>query len=226
MAKPEKKMEELQNVIDWSYRPAGYFWAKDRRIFLASDIRGEQRRKHYERLLQSGDQQAIDEFVLKSTLTERERRAAGSFHPAFMGGEYLPDCGPMEVEIARIAIASTTGDVTSIYARLDGDRIEYRVVDEYGGDTLNEPSHCTSSEPLTLLELVTFFLKGWDLLGVLNANFEEHGNPADMVKGFVVGASSSFYAQFGAAIDVRIDEWLEDHEVHPDPEELDDDEEG
>jgi hypothetical protein len=63
------------------------------------------------------------------------------------------------------------------------------------------------------------------LLGVLNANFEDHGNPADMVKGFVVGASSSFYAQFGAAIHVRIDEWLEDHEVHPDPEELDDDEE-
>lgn len=217
-------MEESQNFIDWSYRPSGYFWAKDRGIFLASDIKGAQRRKFYERLLQSGDQEAIDEFVLKSTLTERERRAAGSFHPAFMGGEYLPDCGPMEVEIARIAIASTTGDVTSIYARLDGERIEYRVVDEYGGDTLDGPGHCTSSEPLTLLELVTFFLKGWDLLAVLNANFEDHGNPADMVKGFVVGASSSFYAQFGAAIDARIDEWLVEHEVHPDPEELDDEE--
>ena len=83
-------MEESQNFIDWSYRPSGYFWAKDRGIFLASDIKGAQRRKFYERLLQSGDQQAIDEFVLKSTLTERERRAAGSLHPAFMGGEYLP----------------------------------------------------------------------------------------------------------------------------------------
>ena len=218
-------MEESKDTIDWSYRPSGYFWAKDKRIFLASDIKGVQRRKYYERLLQSGDQQAIDEFVLKSTLTDQERRAAGSFHPAFMGGEYLPDCGPMEVEIARIAIASTTGDVTCIYARLEDEHIEYRVVDEYGGDTLDEPGHCTSSEPLTLHELVTFFLKGWDLLAVLNANFEEHGNPADMVKGFVVGASSSFYAQFGAAIEARIDEWLADHEVHPDPEDLDDDEE-
>jgi hypothetical protein len=139
-----------------------------------------------------------------------------------MGGEYLPDCGPMEVEIARIAIASTTGDVTSIYARLEGEHIEYRVVDEYEGDTLDGPSHCTSSEPLTLLELVTFFLKGWDLLAVLKANFEDHGNPADMVKGFVVGASSSFYAHFGAAIDVRIEEWLVDYEVHPEPDDLDD----
>jgi hypothetical protein len=60
-------MEESQNVIDWSYRPSGYFWAKDRRIFLASDIKGGQRRKFYERLLQSGDQEAIDEFVLKSS---------------------------------------------------------------------------------------------------------------------------------------------------------------
>ena len=51
-------MEESKNTIDWSYRPSGYFWAKDRRIFLASDIKGVQRRKHYERLLQSGDQEA------------------------------------------------------------------------------------------------------------------------------------------------------------------------
>ena len=44
-----------------------------------------------------------------------------------------------------------------------------------------------------------------------------------MVKGFVSDASSSFYAQFGQAIDARIDEWLVDHEVLP---ELEDEEDG
>lgn len=215
-------MNDSKVAIAWSYRPSGYFWAKERRIFLASDIKGAERRKYYERLLESGDRDAINEFVLKSTLTDRERRAAGSFHPAFMGGEYLPDCKPMQVEIARIGIASTTCDVTCVYAQMEDGQIEYTIVDEYDGDTIEGPSSCKSQEPLTLNELVDFFLKGWDLLGTLNANFEEHGNPADMVKSFVTNASSSFYAQFGLAIEERIDEWLVDHEVLPELDEEDD----
>jgi hypothetical protein len=55
-----------------------------------------------------------------------------------MGGEYLPDRRDTEVEIARINIDSTTSDVTSVYARPGKDRINYRVVDEYQGDTLAE----------------------------------------------------------------------------------------
>lgn len=225
MAKLEKEMKDLNISIDWSYQPSGYFWAKDSGIFLASDIKGAQRRKYYERLLKSGDQQAIDDFILKSSLTDGERRTAGSIHPAFMGGEYLPDCEPMQVEIARIGIASTTNDVTCIYAAQDNGRIAYTIVDEYGGETIEGPSNYYSSDPLSLAQLVDFFLQGWDLMGVLNANFEDYGNPADMVKGFVIDASSSFYAQFGQAIDARIDDWLIDHEVHPETDDLEDDEE-
>lgn len=209
-------MEDSIDSIAWDYRPSGYFWAKEQRIFLASDIKGAQRRKYYERLLESGDQEAIEDFVLKSTLSDRERSAAGSFHPSFMGGEYLPDCKPMEVEIARLGIASTTGDVTCIYALKVADHIEYTIVDEYDGETLDGPSVCTSKEPLTLKELVDFFLTGWDLFAVLNANFEEYGNRAELVKGFVIDASSTVYAHFGPAIEERIDEWLVVHEVFPD----------
>lgn len=61
-------------------------------------------------------------------------------HPKFMGGEYLPDRNSGEVEIARITIASTTRDVTSVYAKRGKHRIYYRVVDEYNGDTLVNPS--------------------------------------------------------------------------------------
>jgi len=79
-------------------------------------------------------------------------------HPRYMGGEYLPDQEEGEVEIARIEIASTTGDVTSVYARRDGIEILYRIVDEYEGDTLSGHTERTSTEPLTLGELADFFL--------------------------------------------------------------------
>ena len=51
---------------------------------------------------------------------------------------YLPNLRVGEVEIARISIESTTGDVTAVYARKLGERIHYRVVDEYEGQTLGE----------------------------------------------------------------------------------------
>ena len=67
-----------------------------------------------------------------------------------MGGEYLPDRRETEVEIARINIDSTTSDVTSVYAKAGKDRILYRVVDEYGGDTLTEKRTRSSKPPLSL----------------------------------------------------------------------------
>jgi hypothetical protein len=70
-----------------------------------------------------------------------------------MGGEYLPDLLPNEVVIARITIASTTQDVTSVYARRGKKRIRYRVVDEYDGDTLSGKNTRTSTLPLTPREL-------------------------------------------------------------------------
>ena len=93
-----------------------------------------------------------------------------------MGGEYLPDQRRREVEIARITIASVTQDVTSIYARRTKHRIVYRVVDEYGGETLAEKNTRSSKQPLTLVQLADFFLGGWDLLQVLEMNsFNDRG---------------------------------------------------
>ena len=126
-----------------------------------------------------------------------------------MGGEYLPDTHGQEVEIARIAIASTTRDVTSVYARKSGKRILYRVVDEYGGDTLSERRKRSSIKPLTLVELVNFFLGAWDLLLVRDVNFADDGYDPDKVKDFVVSARSSFYPDFYRLITVRINEWLD-----------------
>jgi len=108
-----------------------------------------------------------------------------------MGGEYLPDLEESEVEIARIEIESSTFDVTSVYARR-GERagsIEYRIIDEYGGETLAEPNTMSSEQPLSLREMVAFFLGGWSLVEVLESNFE--GDLAGMLR-FFRGVSDSY----------------------------------
>jgi hypothetical protein len=91
----------------------------------------------------------------------------------FMGGNYLPDTEEGEVEIGRIAIASTTYDVTSVYARPDHSVIRYRVVDEYGGDTLTGSTEVASDKPLTLGQFADFFLSAWRLIAVLEMNFAD-----------------------------------------------------
>lgn len=195
--------------IDLKYRPNSYFWAKEHGIPLVSDIKGAERRKLYEKALQVEVPDLIDPDLLLHALTHEDRRAHGRIHPAFMGGEYLPNNRTGEVEIARITIASTTQDVTCIYARPVGQRIHYRVVDEYSGDTLDGRGHRTSLKPLTLKQLTDFFLKTWNLLSCLDANFESHAYPRDEVHCFIVDASSSFYAEFDSLIHARVDEWLD-----------------
>ena len=125
-----------------------------------------------------------------------------------MGGEYLPDRDDAEIEIARITIASSTQDVTCIYASRTDDGITYRAVDEYEGDTLTETRTRSSRLPLTVSELADFFLQAWDLLRVLDMNFDSDGRRADEVRAFFWG-SSEFYPGFKALIAHRVEEWLE-----------------
>jgi len=198
----------MRNKIDMQYRPRSYFWAEELGVQLSSDIKGAKRKALYESMLAEGRADEIDELLIKPVLTPDERQGLGRFHPSFMGGEYLPNRKEGEVEIARITIASTTQDVTSVYARQGKKRIHYRVVDEYEGSSLAEKTTSSSSLPMTLGQLTDFFLKTWDLMEVLHHNFEPGGYSSEEIKGFVVDASSSFYADFGKAIDVRIDQWL------------------
>jgi hypothetical protein len=87
-------------------------------------------------------------------LDQQDRAVRGAIHPSWMGGEYLPDCLPGEVEIARIVLASVTQDVVSIRARRRGRdrRIHYRIQDEYGSDFQFSPR--SSRRPLTQEELI------------------------------------------------------------------------
>jgi hypothetical protein len=94
----------------------------------------------------------LSAFIARQKLTDNERARWGAIHPLLMGGEYLPDLNCEEVEIARITLASVTGDQISIRAtRLDG-TICYSVVDEYETEYALPASQ--SAEPLTMAELV------------------------------------------------------------------------
>jgi hypothetical protein len=216
-------MNTYTEGIDLKYRPSSYFWAREHGIPLVSDIKGAERRRYYQRALDSGELDEDGALQLLHALTEDQRRAQGSIHPAFMGGEYLPDHLPGEVEIARITIASTTQDVTCVYARQVGKRIHYRVVDEYEGMTLEGPSERKSALPLTLQQLTDFFPNCWRLTDTLEANYQEHGYPRDEVHGFIVDASSSFYAEFGTLVHARVEEWLD--KVEPEAEDENDEDE-
>ena len=198
----------MRNKIDLRYRPHSYFWAKEIGIQLSSQIKGSERKALFESLVAQGRGDEIDELLSKPVLSNDERQSLGRFHPHFMGGEYLPDRTGEEVEIARITIASTTRDVTSVYARQGAKRIHYRVVDEYGGDTLCGSAHRATLKPMSLGQLTDFFLGSWNLLDVLGFNFENDGYSPEEIKAFVIDASSSFYAEFGNLIEVRIDEWI------------------
>jgi hypothetical protein len=202
-------MTTSQNLgVDTQYRPETYFWAQQRNVKLVSDIKGAERQKLYAHALKSGDLDTTELALFEPTLDSETRQQWGRIHPACLGGEFLPRNKPQEVEIARIVIASTTQDVTCVYARQVGQRIHYRVVDEYNGSTLSGKAVRTSVRPLTLEQLVDFFLESWDLIACLDCNFESDGYPRDEIHSFIVDASSSFYAEFDELIRVRVDDWL------------------
>jgi hypothetical protein len=180
------------------YRPRAYFGVGDRQVELFARVQGTLRRRAIERILDAGGLPPAELAV--ASLPDDARRALGRAHPAGMGGEYLAQQDASEVEIARISIASVTGDVTSVYARPSGAGIAYRVVDEYEGDTLGAHRTRTSARPLTMGELIDFFLGAWDLHAVLAMNFEHD------VRGMLAffRAESCFYPCLDQALRERV----------------------
>jgi hypothetical protein len=186
--------------INLHYRPSSYFWPHGLEKHLLARVKGAERKAALKALIAAGRIDEVPEFLAKSALSEEERQAIGRIHPAFMGGEYLPDLDATEVEIARISIKSTTGDVTSLYARRGKGCIHYRVVDEYGGDTLTSNTERTSEKPLSLGELYEFFVGAWPFMDVLEMNYEDDVNG---MLGFFRG-TSEFYGEFDVLLRERV----------------------
>ena len=193
--------------IDLTFRPSSYFWPLGLETHLLARIKGAERKAALKQLIDAKLLDEIPDFLAQSALSDGERQALGRIHPAFMGGEYLPDLLENEVAIARITIASTTQDVTSVYARRRKRRIYYRVVDEYEGETLSGKNTRTSTRPLSLGELEAFFNGAWSIFDVLAMNFGHSGYDRDEMLDFVVGVESQFYPQISELYQRRIDAW-------------------
>jgi len=196
--------------IDLNFRPASYFWPLDLATHLLSRVKGAERKAALQRLIEGGDLGRVPELLVSSGLLDADRRAIGRLHPAFMGGEYLPDMAEREVEIVRITIASVTQDVTSVYAKRGKNRIYYRVVDEYDGDTLSEKRTRVSTRPLSLGELEVFFSGAWSIFDVLAMNFGVDGYDMAQMQAFVCSVESQFYPQIEMLYRARIGAWGEE----------------
>jgi hypothetical protein len=135
------------SIFDTDFRPRSYFVTEPETAVL-SRIKGAERRN----LVRLFGTEGVPPEVSAESLSEEHREAAGRVHPSLMGGEYLPDLEPEEVEIARFDLESVTADVIRLRARWERGKIRYGMVDEY--DEKYDVSPKSSAKPLTFKKLV------------------------------------------------------------------------
>jgi hypothetical protein len=195
--------------IDYRQRPASYWGPEDDPLAaILHNVKGTNRRQMIRDYWEQGRLDELDDRLLGEDVDEDVRRQLGLIHPSFMGGEYLPDYEPLEEEIARIELQSTTSDVISIRARPtpDGD-IKYRVVDEY--DSGLKPPIERSRQPLDLGELVSL-IDGTEggLALVYNQMNLDGGADAEDLRCFTT-LSSDFYPDLYTHYDRIHEAWLQ-----------------
>jgi hypothetical protein len=201
--------------IDYGHRPASYWADGDVLAALLRNVKGRERREMIRTCYEQGRLGERDEAFLQETLSEEERDQLGKIHPAFMGGEYLPDYAEGEAEIARIELASTTCDVVSIRARRRGKRIHYSIVDEY--NTEFELARETSASPLTLAQLVDLIDGsahpdiGYGLGLCYNEMNADAAGERESLRHFT-RVSSEFYPQLSEHYEQVYDEWVAEGE--------------
>ena len=176
-------------IIDLDFKPSTYFVPRALEEFLVTKVKSDILRQKLITLVENGKREEFENLLKSITDFPEIQSGLEAIHPQFMGGNYLANLEPGEVEIARISINSTTLAVNCVYAKMHLGKICLRVVDEYGGETLNEPSELTVEEPLTLGDVTNFFLNACELEGTLEANF---GNDLESSLDFFT-ASSDFY---------------------------------
>jgi len=233
MQQTQVTAKDLENSYDFDFRPRAYFGEP---AACFANIMGDERRKRIKAEMEAGRGSEIPEALFASELRGPLRLMLGGIHPQMMGGEYLPDLLENELEIARVRLASTTGDVMSLRARPDGSEILYRIVDEYAGDGYwtYDKARKRSTDPLSFGELVQwidhygkddcdyghdcgakglvmpFFYQQW-----------ECGDDLDQTLEFVT-VSSEFYPELGVYYQERGAIWFAENS---EPEDEDDDEE-
>ena len=155
--------------IDLKWRPESYSDFHDPVALALNGIQGQMRREMVRDMLTAEGEHrefcdnvlgSIEPNILKERADEQFIYHMSNFDsPVWMGGEYLPEVSPGEVEIARIVLPlSTLGDVISVRARLRSGRYRYRVVDEYQSEF--HIRRKSSIRPLTLGQLIDLIQTG------------------------------------------------------------------
>ena len=194
---------------DMEFRPKSYWVYDDPKKKVRATVKGTVRRAVAEAALDGDPVGLTDPRCFDEALPDGERDWRGSFHPMFMGGEYLPDRLPGEVEIARVEYQSVTGDVVSVRARWHQGAIHYRVVDEYHDEGTMYPVEPTNSElPLSMAEMIGLIDHAEIALYVVIFNHENGtGDPED-VRDFI-SVSSAFYPELGEWYADTVNEWAD-----------------
>ena len=212
--------------IDLNYRPNTYWPEALDQEQLLSRIQGESRRTIARDVLAEEGFAGLNAFLARETLDDEERREWGLVHPQCMGGEYLPQLGVGDVEIARISLASTTGDQISIRASHAGEKIRYEVCDEY--EWTYELAFTESEQPLTLGELIALIdgsrnreeEQSGGLLVCHWENMIEWGNAPDEAVNFA-WIQSAWYPELAAYYEQVAGDWHERKQQELDYEEED-----
>ena len=203
----------------YDFRPASYFEDVDLKTIVLASISGEHRRRDVEERLASGDFNPLvwGEWLTDSTLDPDLRSRLSSVHPSLMSGEYLPPMGAQDIEIARVVLASVTGDVISVRARRDhgsAGGIAYLVVDEYG--TEYQLVQERSAQPLTLGELIALInttLRDEDETGggiaISHVVWHCEQGEGEGMRGFV-RVESAFYPELNRFYDAVLDGYLDE----------------
>ena len=203
----------LLEPIDYSYRPASY-WTTESLNQLVTNIKGAERKKEALRLIKEGRLDEATEFILADSISAEDRDRLGKIHPTLMGGEYLPDYNPGEVEIARVTLDSTTQDVMSIRAYPKKGGIGYRVEDEYQSTFEIEPEF--SKRPLTLRQLVRLIDTGKSHqfgpigLGIIQIHFDCTDEPVEAFADFM-DFSSEFYPALSTHYWFATQRWVQEN---------------
>lgn len=212
---------------DFDFRP-DYWSPADALSAILTNVKGQLRRELIrdvvsgeaaDKVREAGGDEQTQAFMseVQPALLANDLEDPGSLgriHPHFLGGEFLPEYFPGEVEIARIVLQSTTMDVISVRARPSEDgRIGYRVVDEY--ETEFETGTDSSAAPLSMAELIAL-IDGvhWgeeepevgltDSYRELNLR-DSDMSPEDLV-GFVT-VTSEFYPELERYYEEQAEEW-------------------
>lgn len=202
---------------DLSRRPESYWSPSSLLDSLRGTISGTRRREILGSLLEQGETFPVLQQLLNEHLSLNTKQVWASIHPSFLGGEFLPERAPGEVEIARLELASVTADVISVRARPSGNRIYYRVVDEYETRFTVRPAW--SIQPLTLWQVISLIntaISDWrETPGLIYPVIDvlaHDGTDIDELQRFV-RVSSTHYPELEGCFDAAFSLWAQRKEM-------------